>query len=598
MSCLPIMKTSTTELNPVQKVMGHRKTLLGAVAVMLIVTGLSFWVTTSKVDQRKREDLLQQARLVAQMICPAQIKDLSGGEADLTSPSYLHLKKQLMQARQANSKCRFFYILGRWEKSSRHTLFFYVDSEPEESKDYSPPGQIYEEASDSDQKVFDNKTAFVEEASTDRWGTWISALVPISDPSTGEMLAVLGMDIDACIWKRDIAFQSALPMGLAFVLLIGLLGFLYTLLRRSELHMAEQQESLRKNEERLKFAMEGANDGIWEIDLRTNAIFLSPRGYEMFGYTQSEKFTEEVPTWDRMVFPDDRPAMQKALAAHLNGQTPFLHIEQRLRTRSGTYLWILSRGKISERDADGRPLRMTGTHTDITDRKQAESQVRMAQIEESQLLEQAQQARQVLLSVVEDQKKSDEALKEERRRLASIIKGTNVGTWEWTIPTGELVINDRWVAMIGYTSEELAPISIKTWEQVTHPDDCKASYALLERHFKGELNYYENEFRMRHKNGRWVWVLDRGCVASWTADGKPLLMSGKHTDITERKQTEKYRQLTSTILTIFNKDEEFRYSIQQVLVALKQATECGGRAAEKWRRLPLFLRSRIFIRFP
>ena len=133
---------------------------------------------------------------------------------------------------------------------------------------------------------------------------------------------------------------------------------------------------------------------------------------------------------------------------------------------------------------------------------------------------------------------AQEALALEKQRIAYILQGTHVGTWEWRVQTGEAVFNERWANIIGYTLEEISPVSIDTWTKYTHPDDLKMSGELLEKHFNGELDYYECEVRMRHKNGDWIWVLDRGKVATWTGDGKPLLMSGTHLNITERKQAE------------------------------------------------------------
>ncbi|MEI7673766.1 MAG: PAS domain S-box protein, partial [Deltaproteobacteria bacterium] len=131
-----------------------------------------------------------------------------------------------------------------------------------------------------------------------------------------------------------------------------------------------------------------------------------------------------------------------------------------------------------------------------------------------------------------------DALSHERERLAAIINGTNIGTWEWNIQTGETIFNNRWAEIIGYTLDELAPVSIETWMKFAHPDDLQLSSELLERHFRGDLDYYECESRMKHKSGDWVWVLDRGKVASWTKDGKPLMMFGTHLDLTARKQAE------------------------------------------------------------
>jgi len=134
--------------------------------------------------------------------------------------------------------------------------------------------------------------------------------------------------------------------------------------------------------------------------------------------------------------------------------------------------------------------------------------------------------------------KLQEQMHLKKLKLEFILEGTNVGTWEWNTQTGETIFNERWAEIIGYTLEEISPVSIETWERFTHSDDLKLSDELLEKHFNGDLDYYEYEARIRHKNGEWVWVLDRGKVATWSEDGKPLLMSGTRQDITARKQAE------------------------------------------------------------
>jgi len=157
--------------------------------------------------------------------------------------------------------------------------------------------------------------------------------------------------------------------------------------------------------------------------------------------------------------------------------------------------------------------------------------------------------------------------RDERWRLASIIEGARIGTWEWNVQTGETVFNDTWSAIIGYSLDELAPVSIKTWESLTHPDDLEKSNQLLERHFKGELPWYDCECRMRHKQGHWVWIHDRGKVITRTPDGAPLMMFGTHIDITKSKRAEeslranehKYRAMfDQSLLGIYLHDLEGR----------------------------------------
>ena len=99
-------------------------------------------------------------------------------------------------------------------------------------------------------------------------------------------------------------------------------------------------------------------------------------------------------------------------------------------------------------------------------------------------------------------------------------------------------INEEWAKIAGYILDELAPVSIKTWGMIANPDDIKQSTELLERHFSGELPFYDYECRIKHKDGHWVWVHDRGRVITRTVDGKPLMMFGTHSDITVRKRME------------------------------------------------------------
>lgn len=129
-------------------------------------------------------------------------------------------------------------------------------------------------------------------------------------------------------------------------------------------------------------------------------------------------------------------------------------------------------------------------------------------------------------------------LQKKERELDSIMSRANAGTWIWNIQSGETIFNERWANIIGYTLNELSPVSIDTWINLVHPDDLKISSKLLESHFNGETPYYECVARMKHKNGHWVWVKDRGSVESWDAEGKPVKMSGIHLDITDMKKAE------------------------------------------------------------
>ena len=195
--------------------------MIGVAVLSLIAGALFIWWLAARADREMRADLLQQARLVARSVNTDRIKKLTGTEADLNSPDYKRLKEQLMAVRSADPECRFLYLTGR---TAEGKVFFFVDSEQSGSNDYSPPGQVYGEVSEDLRRVFDTRTETVEGPLVDRWGVWVSGLVPISDPKTGAVIAVLGMDINARDWKLSITLRTALPVGLLLVLLIGVVA--------------------------------------------------------------------------------------------------------------------------------------------------------------------------------------------------------------------------------------------------------------------------------------------------------------------------------------------------------------------------------------
>jgi len=112
----------------------------------------------------------------------------------------------------------------------------------------------------------------------------------------------------------------------------------------------------------------------------------------------------------------------------------------------------------------------------------------------------------------------------------------NVGTWQWSIKTGELIVSERWADMLGYTIEELKPITIDTWKSFIHPDDLKKSNKVLKNVFEKNANFYSFETRLKHKTGEWIWVLDSGEVIKWSDEGEALLLIGTSLDITDRKR--------------------------------------------------------------
>ncbi|HZD03974.1 MAG TPA: PAS domain S-box protein, partial [Longimicrobiales bacterium] len=139
----------------------------------------------------------------------------------------------------------------------------------------------------------------------------------------------------------------------------------------TERKMAER--ALRESEERYARAMKGANDGLWDWDLESGEVFYSTRWKEIVGEGRSE-IAPSLDAWIERIHPEDRISVEEEIRAHREGRTPRLENEHRIRHRDGSYLWVLVRG-MADRDPAGRATRITGSMTDITERKGAEEQL-------------------------------------------------------------------------------------------------------------------------------------------------------------------------------------------------------------------------------
>jgi len=129
---------------------------------------------------------------------------------------------------------------------------------------------------------------------------------------------------------------------------------------------------------------------------------------------------------------------------------------------------------------------------------------------------------------------TQEALREERQRLAWVLDATRPGIWETNLTDLTLTINERWAEMLGHTLAELEPITYDTWQGRVHPEDLLKANEARDRHLRGELPFYDCDLRLKHKDGHWVWINTRGRVHQRDSDDRALYMSGTHLDISER----------------------------------------------------------------
>jgi diguanylate cyclase (GGDEF)-like protein/PAS domain S-box-containing protein len=184
-----------------------------------------------------------------------------------------------------------------------------------------------------------------------------------------------------------------------------------------------------------------------------------------------------------------------------------------------------------------------------------------------------------------------------------VIKASQIGTWQWNVVTGECIYNERWANICGYTLEELKPLNINTWLKLAHPDDNKGSEEKLQAMFDGKTEYYDHRIRMKHKEGHWIWVHDRGKVITRTKDHKPLIVSGTHTEVTHEVELQNSAQYmhdlmayvikhSPSAIAVHDKDLNYVYVSQKYLdiyevrdpnVIGKNHYEVFPEIPEKWR---------------
>jgi len=292
-------------------------------------------------------------------------------------------------------------------------------------------------------------------------------------------------------------------------------------INRDVTEQVEREQALRHSEARLRTLVDTLPDLVWLKDPDGVYLACNRRFEEMNGVREADI----IGRTDRDFVPEARAAAFRAgdLAA-IEAGVPTTY-EKEATFASDGHHELLQTIKTPIRDAEGRLIGVLGVARDITEMRRNEEELRAHRLHLEALVEQRAQE-----------------LAGERRRLQQILEATRAGAWEWNVLTGEATLNERWAQIVGHTLAELGPNGYATWSALVHPDDLPRCLGLVERHFRGELPYYETEHRMRHKAGHWVWVLASGRVSSRADDGQPLLMSGTLLDITQRKAAEQALQ--------------------------------------------------------
>lgn len=274
----------------------------------------------------------------------------------------------------------------------------------------------------------------------------------------------------------------------------------------------------RQKEQEFSAAFDYASIGMALVSTKGEWLRVNASLCKLLGYTEEELLQQK---FQDITHPADLNTDLQYLEQMLRNEIDTYQMEKRYYTKNGQLVWVLL--SVSLVWENQQPKYFISQINDISVQKH--------------LLE---------------------GIQNEKFRFQQVIEGTDAGTWEWNVQTGETIFNEKWAQMIGYTLEELEPISIDTWMKFANPEDLAASNQKLQDCFERRVEQYECACRMKHKSGEWLWVMDRGKVMSWTEDGKPEWMFGSHINITSMKRLEESLEMErKKFSTIFNSTFQF-----------------------------------------
>ncbi len=273
----------------------------------------------------------------------------------------------------------------------------------------------------------------------------------------------------------------------------------------SELKSVE--DALKKSEERLSTALEATASGTWDWNVLTGDVIFGKEWLKALGY-QSQDLPKTVESWKDLVHPDDMPNTLQAINNHFSGESQIYESINRLRMKNGEWRWNLDRGRVVEWTTNGKPLRMVGTDTDITERKQVEV-----------------------------------ALEESRNRFRAIFDNAGIGMALVDDKGHPIETNRSFQALLGYDSEELAAMS---FVEFTHDEDSHEDWKRYEELKAGARESFNMEKRYINKDGEIVWG-HLTATAIRHANGKLKFAIGMVEDITKKKLSEELLTKWATI---------------------------------------------------
>ena len=281
-------------------------------------------------------------------------------------------------------------------------------------------------------------------------------------------------------------------VSLKKVILVGK-EYIFAIVRNIDARKRTEM-ALKSQRDRFEYILEATNVGTWEWNVQTGETVFNERWADMIGYTLDELQPTTIDTWRRFLHPDDRKRSRAAVERHFGGESDYYETECRMKHKDGHWVWTYDRGRVILRTDDGEPLRVYGTHQDISDRKHKE-----------------------------------EALRREEKKYKTILRTAVDGFWLTDLEGRLLEVNKAYCRMSGYSEDELLALHIPDLEGNMGPAEVADKIAEVQ-----EIDFARFETRHRRKDGS---LYDVDISAQPLAIGRGRLVIFIR-DITTRKQAE------------------------------------------------------------
>ncbi|TIN02404.1 MAG: PAS domain S-box protein [Mesorhizobium sp.] len=287
--------------------------------------------------------------------------------------------------------------------------------------------------------------------------------------------------------------------------------------------ISRDRQQIAESELRFRRAMEDSAIGIVVVGLDGRIRQTNPAFAAMLGYTSEEI---EALTFFQITHPDDLLIGRETMDDLKAGTVNSFHFEKRYLRKDGTPVWAHLAGSVIRDETSGRPLYLVSQIENIDARKQAEARIAEAET-----------------------------------RWNFALAGAGQGVWDLDMRKGGTTYSSTWVKMLGYADGELDGDTDR-WLTMIHPDDRETVAEADRAHLEGKTPFFEAEFRMRHKDGHWVWILDRGKAIERDENGRLIRAIGSLTDITRRKEAEE--RLTVSAAMLADEKERLRVTLQSI----------------------------------